>query len=57
MQTDIHFIYVGLGVIEAEFSSKRWLYNMTPRFTITRPVTLPEYVAHNTTVGVTVQVK
>ncbi|XP_042232536.1 lipoyltransferase 1, mitochondrial-like [Homarus americanus] len=48
--------FPGLGKLEAELSSYSWLHNKTPRFTITRPITLPECVANNTTVDVSVQV-
>lgn len=47
--------FPGLGELQAELSSQSWLYKKTPRFTITRPVTLPECVAHDTTVNVSVQ--
>ncbi|XP_071534853.1 lipoyl amidotransferase LIPT1, mitochondrial [Panulirus ornatus] len=47
--------FPGLGKLQADLSSHTWLHNMTPRFSITRPVTLPECVAHNTTVNITVQ--
>lgn len=47
--------FPGLAKIEEELSSDTWLYGKTPRFTITRPVTLPECVAHNTTINVSVQ--
>lgn len=48
--------FPGLAKLKEELASEEWLYNKTPRFTITRPVTLPECIAHNTTVSVTVQV-
>lgn len=48
--------FAGLAKLKEELASEEWLYNKTPRFTITRPVTLPECIAHNTTVSVTVQV-
>lgn len=48
--------FPGLAKVEAELSSYSWLHNKTPRFTITRPVTVPECVAHNTTVNIAVQV-
>lgn len=47
--------FPGLDNLKEELSSDAWLYGKTPRFTITRPVTLPECVAHNTTINVTVQ--
>ncbi|XP_063586095.1 lipoyl amidotransferase LIPT1, mitochondrial-like [Penaeus indicus] len=47
--------FPGLAKLKEELASEEWLYNKTPRFTITRPVTLPECIAHNTTVSVTVQ--
>lgn len=47
--------FPGLGELQEELSSNSWLHNKTPRFTITRPVMLPECVAHNTTVNISVQ--
>lgn len=46
--------FPGLGKMQEELSSHSWLHDKTPRFTVTRPVTLPECVAHDTTVNVSV---
>lgn len=47
--------FPGLQALQEELSSKSWLHEKTPRFTITRPVTLPECIAHDTTVNVSIQ--
>lgn len=48
--------FPGLGKLETELASYTWLHDKTPRFTVTRPVVIPECVAHNTTVNISVQV-
>ncbi|XP_068207200.1 lipoyl amidotransferase LIPT1, mitochondrial [Palaemon carinicauda] len=47
--------FPGLQALQEELSSKAWLHEKTPRFTITRQVTLPECIAHDTTVNVSIQ--
>lgn len=47
--------FPGLAEFEGQFSSNSWLHDKTPRFTITRPITLPACVAHDTSVNVTIQ--
>lgn len=48
--------FPGLGELEEELSSWEFLHGRTPRFSITRPITLPEYLAPNTKVDATLKV-
>ena len=47
--------FPGLNDIKEELKSWSWKYGMTPKFTITRPITLPQVIAENMTINVSVE--